>query len=208
MWVTGAAFLLAHGLLIAALVLRTRRDLPRRTELFWTILTGVVFTALALTGSRLWAKRPASDRNKETVEVYAHQFAWNFRYPGPDGRFGHTETHFINDSGGNPLGIDPSDSSGRDDLTTATLRIPSGRDVVLLLHARDVIHDFFVPELRTKQDVVPGMETALELRVDRAGQYEIACAELCGLGHSQMRALLNVMPPDEYDRWKVRAAQQ
>ena len=80
--------------------------------------------------------------------------------------------------------------------------IPAGRDVLLLLHSRDVIHDFFVRELRTKQDIVPGMEIPLEIHVDRPGQYEIACAELCGLGHSQMRSFLIVMAPDQYDNWK------
>ena len=88
---------------------------------------------------------------------------------------------------------------------TATLRVPVGRPVLLVLHSRDVIHDFFVRELRTKQDVVPGMEIPLEIMVDRAGQWEIACAELCGLGHSQMRSLLIALPPDEFDRWKASA---
>jgi cytochrome c oxidase subunit 2 len=74
--------------------------------------------------------------------------------------------------------------------------------VLLRLHSRDVIHDFFVPELRTKQDIVPGIEIPLELHVDRPGNYEIACAQLCGLGHSQMRSVLIVMPATEYDQWK------
>jgi cytochrome c oxidase subunit II len=74
--------------------------------------------------------------------------------------------------------------------------------VLLRLDSRDVIHDFFVRELRTKQDIVPGMEIPLEVHVDRRGEYEIACAELCGLGHSQMRSLMIVMPPAEYDQWK------
>ena len=86
-----------------------------------------------------------------------------------------------------------------------SLRIPAQRDVLLLLHSRDVIHDFFVRELRTKQDIVPGMEIPLELHIDQSGRYEIACAELCGLGHSQMRSFLIVMPPEEYDRWKEQS---
>jgi len=85
---------------------------------------------------------------------------------------------------------------------TASLRIPAGRDVLLLLHSRDVIHDFFVRELRTKQDIVPGMEIPLEVHVDGPGEYEIACAELCGLGHSQMRSFLIVMNGDDFDHWK------
>lgn len=171
-------------------------------EVVWTLATAAVFLTLAFTGSRSWAKVPERVKGEETIEVYAHQFAWNFRYPGPDNQFGVTAPKFISDAAGNPFGIDPADKVGVDDIVTASLRIPAGRDVLLLLHARDVIHDFFVRELRTKQDIVPGMEIPLEIHVDQPGQYEIACAELCGLGHSQMRSLLIVMPAAEYDEWK------
>jgi cytochrome c oxidase subunit 2 len=138
------------------------------------------------------------------IHVESHQFAWNFHYPGPDGVFGHTDLNLVSDAGGNPLGLDPKDPAGKDDIVSSTLRIASGRDVLLLLHSRDVIHDFFVRELRTKQDIVPGMEIPLELHVNTPGRYEIACAELCGLGHSQMRSILIVLPPDEYARWKAQ----
>jgi len=174
----------------------------RRLEISWIAATAVLFIALSVLGSRGWAKTSTGPAGKEMIEVDSHQFAWNFRYPGPDGLFGRTDIRFISDSGGNPAGIDPKDPAGKDDITTATLRIPAGRDVLLLLHSRDVIHDFFVRELRTKQDIVPGMEIPLDLHVDQPGSYEIACAELCGLGHSQMRSVMIVMPADEYDRWK------
>jgi cytochrome c oxidase subunit 2 len=149
---------------------------------------------------------PAGKRTagKEIIHVEAHQFAWSFHYPGPDGAFGHTNIALISDAGANPIGLDPADPAGKDDIVTATLRIPAKRDVLLLLHSRDVIHDFFVRELRTKQDIVPGMEIPLELRVETPGTYEIACAELCGLGHSQMRSVLIAMPAAEYDQWKLR----
>lgn len=174
----------------------------RWLEIGWTVATAALFLTLSLTGSHGWAKIPARSAGTETIEVYSHQFAWNFRYSGPDGRFGVTSDKFINDAALNPFGIDPADKAGRDDIVTASLRIPVGRDVLLLLHSRDVIHDFFVRELRTKQDIVPGMEIPLGIHVDRPGQYEIACAELCGLGHSQMRSLLIVMEPQAYDKWK------
>ena len=174
----------------------------RGLELTWLATTAALFLTLALLGSRGWAKVPTTAPGKEIIEVHSHQFAWNFRYPGPDGRFGRTGIEFISDAGGNPVGIDSKDPAGKDDIVTANLRIPAQRDVLLLLHSRDVIHDFFVPELRTKQDIVPGMEIPLEIHVDQPGSYEIACAELCGLGHSQMRSLLIVMPPAEYDQWK------
>jgi cytochrome c oxidase subunit 2 len=215
MWIAGIIFTAAQ-LGLAWALLRKRRTPdsgagkpePAWLEYTWTGATAVLFLALAAAGSRTWAKMPDQNATVETIEVYAHQFAWNFRYPGPDGRFGRTQIDQISDSGGNPMGVDPKDPRGRDDITTATLRVPVGRNVLLVFHSRDVIHDFFVRELRTKQDVVPGMEIPLEIRVDRPGEYEIACAELCGLGHSQMRSLLIAMPPAEYDQWKATAADQ
>jgi cytochrome c oxidase subunit 2 len=212
LWLTGGIFLAAQ-ILLAWTILRGRRAVVSsaanghgKLELFWTVAAATVFLSLAFAGSRSWAKVPAPGEGKEIIEVYAHQFAWNFRYSGPDKRFGVTGTQFISDAGGNPFGIDPADKSGTDDIVTASLRIPAGRDVLLLLKARDVIHDFFVRELRTKQDVVPGMEIPLEIHVNTPGRYEIACAELCGLGHSQMRSLLIVMPPAEYEEWKRNEA--
>lgn len=208
LWICGFIFVAVH-LLLAWTLLRGRRQGARSAssghralEATWTATTAILFIALSVLGSRGWAKTPGGPAGKEVIEVDAHQFAFNFRYPGPDSLFGRTALQFISDSGGNPAGIDPKDPAGKDDITTANLRIPAGRDVLLLLHSRDVIHDFFVRELRTKQDIVPGMEIPLELHVDRPGSYEIACAELCGLGHSQMRSVMIVMPAGEFDQWK------
>jgi cytochrome c oxidase subunit 2 len=204
LWIIGIAFVAAQILLAYAALTRSHSAAPksRWLEIGWTVVTAAVFLTLAGLGSRGWARTPGSPVGKEVIEVYSRQFAWNFRYPGADGRFGKTRIDLISDSGGNPLGLDPSDPNGEDDIVTASLRIPAGRDVLLLLHSRDVIHDFFVRELRTKQDIVPGMEIPLEIHVDRAGEYEIACAELCGLGHSQMRSFMIVMTGGDFDRWK------
>jgi cytochrome c oxidase subunit 2 len=208
LWICGVIFVGAQVLLAWTILRgRKRQTAPathghRGLEITGLTAAAVLFVALALLGSRGWAKIPAQKANEEVIEVHAHQFAWSFHYPGRDGRFGHTALEFISDAGGNSVGIDPKDPAGKDDIVTATLRIPAGRDILLLLHSRDVIHDFFVRELRTKQDIVPGMEIPLELHADRPGIYEIACAELCGLGHSQMRSVLIVMTPEEYDRWK------
>jgi cytochrome c oxidase subunit 2 len=209
LWITGIIFIAAQ-ILLAFAIFRSRKSRNSSAtashaglELTWTTVTAALFITLSILGSRGWAKIPDRARAAEIIEVDSHQFAWSFRYPGPDGRFGRTSIEFINDSGGNPAGIDPSDPSGKDDIVTASLRVPVNRDVRLMLHSRDVIHDFFVRELRTKQDIVPGMEIPLQLHIDLPGNYEIACAELCGLGHSQMRSLLIVMPADEYDRWKL-----
>ena len=208
LWITGIIFITVQ-LLLAWTILRGRRRAAvssiaghRGLEWTWLAITAALFLTLSFLGSKGWARIPVQKSGEEVIEVHAHQFAWSFRYSGPDGRFGHTAIEFISDAGANPVGIDPKDSAGKDDVVTANLRIPAQRDVLLLLHSRDVIHDFFVRELRTKQDIVPGMEIPLELHVEQPGKYEIACAELCGLGHSQMRSFLIVMPPAEYDRWK------
>ncbi len=208
LWIAGVIFVAAQ-VLLAWTILRGRKRAAaspvsghRRLELTWMTATGALFITLSVLGSYGWAKIPNRKAGEETIEVDAHQFAWNFRYAGPDGRFGRTAVRFISDAGGNPVGIDAEDPAGKDDIVTASLRIPAHRTVLLLLHSRDVVHDFFVRELRTKQDIVPGMEIPLELHVDTAGTYEIACAQLCGLGHSQMRSFLIVMPPEDYDRWK------
>jgi cytochrome c oxidase subunit 2 len=210
LWITGFVFIAAQ-LLLAWTILRGRKQTQpsgvsgsRMLEVIWTSCTVVLFLAMALLGSRGWAKTVTGTAGKEVIHVEAHQFAFNFHYPGPDGKFGHTDLKLVSDASGNPLGLDSNDPAAKDDIVTSTLRIPAQRDVLLLLHSRDVIHDFFVRELRTKQDIVPGMEIPLELHVDVPGSYEIACAELCGLGHSQMRSVLVVMPPEEYDRWKVQ----
>lgn len=206
LWVTGLIFVVVQ-LLLAWIILSKTRAISgnhKTLERAWALGTAILFIALSISGSRGWARTPSPATGKETIRVDAHQFAWNFHYAGPDGRFGHTSLKLINDAAGNPEGLDPRDPSGKDDIVSATLRIPAGRDVLLLLNSRDVIHDFFVRELRTKQDVVPGMEIPLELNVTKTGTYEIACAELCGLGHSQMRSVLIVMPAAEFDQWKNR----
>lgn len=208
LWITGAIFLAAQ-LSLAWTVIRSRRKhTPVKSsghlglELVWTAATATLFIGLSIVGSQNWAKPPSDAAKKETIEVYAHQFAWSYRYPGPDGKFGKTSIDLISDANENPMGLDPTDPAAHDDRITKTLRIPAGRDILLLLHSRDVIHDFFVRELRTKQDIVPGMEIPFAMRADHIGTYEIACAELCGLGHSQMQSRLIVVAPEEYDRWK------
>ena len=205
LWITGILFVAAQ-LILAWIVLRrpgvSRPSTGVRASWLAAAAMIAVEVTLAAHGSSPLTATPS--KNPETIEVYAHQFAWNFRYPGADGVFGRVKTEFIADAAGNPIGIDPSDSRGKDDIVASTLRIPAGRDVRLLLHSRDVIHDFFVRELRTKQDIVPGMVIPLDIHADRPGQYEIACAELCGLAHNQMHSILIVMPASEYDQWKLQ----
>lgn len=199
----GPLFLLAQGLLVVA-VRRGRRRGPRRSALLEgaaAAAVAAIFTVLGITGAHAWSASPSA-QPPEIIEVYAHQFAWNFRYPGPDGRFGKTDVGLINDAALNPMGLDLHDPDAADDIVTSTLRVPVGRPITLLLQARDVIHDFFVRELRLKQDIVPGMRIPYRFQATRTGTFEIACAELCGLGHSQMHSLLQVLSEADYQAWK------
>lgn len=195
LWVSALIFLIAHLFLISLTLPFRRKVLHPRFEFVWTFIAVLLFSDLALTGTRIWAgvRTNPIPPGAVRVEVLAHQFAWSFRSPGPDGKFGRTALKYVNDPAGNPFGVDPSDPAGRDDVTTATLTVPAGRDIILTLRSRDVIHDFFVRELRLKQDAVPGMDIPYRFRADIPGIYEIACSELCGLGHSQMRSTLAVV---------------
>jgi cytochrome c oxidase subunit 2 len=179
-----------------------------RLELVWVSATAFLFWGLLALGIRVWAgvQFSAAAPDAEVIEVLAQQFAWNFRYPGADGKFGRTEIKYIDDAAGNPFGLDERDPRAKDDIVAGTLRIPAGRQVKLMLMARDVIHSFFVRELRVKQDLVPGMTIPMHFVADKPGTYEVPCTELCGLGHSQMRTRMIVMPPAEYERWKREQA--
>lgn len=164
----------------------------------------------------LWAARVdelPSDREALVVQVTGEQFAWNVRYPGPDGVFGRTDIKMI-DLQTNPLGLDRSDPAAKDDVTTLNqLYLPVNKPVIIRLRSKDVIHSFGVPEFRVKQDAVPGLTipiwfipnvTTAEMRT-RTGnpnfQYEIACAQLCGLGHFRMRGFVTVQTAEEFQTW-------
>lgn len=207
---TGVIFVLSQAAL-GWLVVRFRDDGTRslyshgssKLELVWTSATAVIFIGLLMLGQHVWADvhMARTPLNALRIEVLAKQFAWSFRYAGEDGKFARTSLKLVNDASGNPFGIDTQDPASKDDKTTGALRVPVGVPVELILRSRDVIHNFFVRELRIKQDVVPGMEIPLLFQADRIGEYEIPCSELCGLGHHQMRSRLIVMERGDFDRW-------
>lgn len=210
LWVAGLIFLLSQALLCWVIFRFRDRGLPasraegsRKLEILWSAATGVVFIGLAAAGQGIWARVHLENSSPDSirVEVLARQFAWSFRYPGADGSFGRIDIRQVDDSAGNPFGIDSRDSRGRDDITTALLHVPAGQPVELLLRSRDVIHSFFVRELRLKQDVVPGMTIPLRFTAEKPGTYEVPCSELCGLGHHQMRSALVVMTTEAFEAW-------
>jgi cytochrome c oxidase subunit II len=164
----------------------------------------------------LWAARVdhlPSESEALVVEVTGEQFAWNVHYPGPDGKFGRTDIKLL-DMQSNPLAIDRDDPAAKDDVTTLNqLYLPVNKPIIVRLRSKDVIHSFGVPEFRVKQDAVPGLTipiwftpnvTTAEMRT-RTGnsefQYEIACAQLCGLGHAKMRGFVTVVSADEFQKW-------
>lgn len=155
---------------------------------------------------------PAPDKNPLTVRVVAQQFAWNIHYPGPDGKFGRTSPEY-NDEVTNPIGLDPNDPAGQDDVTTINqLHIPLGRPVIARLSSKDVIHSFAIPVLRVKQDVIPGMELPIWFtatsRGEKDGVYDIHCAQLCGLGHYRMKGQVNIHEPADFEEWYASAGEE
>jgi len=176
-----------------------------RMEIAWTLLTFVLFVGLNLASSTIWASerfRPAQP-GALRVEVTGMQFQWYFRYPGPDGKFGATKPELIDPSSGGEgaVGLDPSDPASKDDVVAGTMYVPVGREVELTLRAHDVIHSFFVPSMRFKQDAVPGLAIQMHFTPIATGDYEIACAELCGMGHYKMHGMLKVVSQQEFDTW-------
>lgn len=173
-----------------------------RLEILWTGITALVFVGLGILGQRMWVELHLNEAPPEAIKVnlVAQQFQFNFHYPGPDGVFGKTEPRFINDSGLNYVGLDPADAQGKDDSQTTTLAVPAGRPVEVTMRSKDVIHNFFVPALRFKQDAVPGLSLKVHFtaKTDKVGKYEIPCAELCGSLHYNMKSFMLVLPEEEY----------
>ena len=214
--IVGIVFTLAH--LALGWVVFRYRDRGKKAvysrgnntmEVLWTLATLVLFVGLGIYAEKAWAEvhfRGAAPGAVQ-IEVIGQQFKWYFRYPGTDGKFGRTDPRLVNDEGQNYFGLDPQDSAGKDDIVTPIIAVPVNREVELTLHGKDVTHSFFVRELRLKQDAVPGLNIRIHFTATQIGRYEIACAELCGLGHDNMRSFLQVMSDDDYQKWlKEQAA--
>jgi len=176
------------------------------------LLVGTEVLALGIFGTKAWGSvyftPPAADAVQ--IQAQAGQFAFYFRYPGPDGKFGQIHPEMINEASENFFGIDQTnDPAAKDDIVTAELAIPVNKEVHLLMHSKDVGHSFFVPELRIQQDFVPGLDVSVHFTANKAGRYEIVCTQLCGLGHYNMKAYLNVLSQADYEDWlKKQAALQ
>jgi len=181
-------------------------DSPR-LEMTWTLVTAAILAVFLFNALNLWAKvnsRPPADA--VLIEVTGQQFAWNVRYPGKDGVLGKTD--HLQASQDNPIGLVKDDPAAKDDLLLLNqLYLPKDRPVRVQVRSMDVIHSFFLPNFRVKQDAMPGMTIEIWFIPKETGDFEIACAEHCGLGHYRMRGQVHVVPAADLDKAVAEAAQ-
>ena len=157
---------------------------------------------LAFFSIPVWSARVdafPSERESIVVRIVAEQFAWNVHYPGPDGRFGRTDIALLGPA--NPLGLDRNDPAAKDDITTINqLNLPVNRPVIVHLSSKDMVHSFALPQMRVKQDVIPGIAQPVWFTPTQTGEWEIPCSQLCGLGHYRMRGFYTIQTQAEYER--------
>jgi len=175
------------------------------------LLVGTEILALGVLGQKAWASVYFTPPKPDAIQIQAQaeQFAFYFRYPGPDGKFGGLHPDKIDEGNQNYFGLDPAnDVDSRDDIVAGELVIPVNREIQLMMHAKDVGHSFYVRELRIQQDFVPGLDLSVHFTATKIGKYEIVCTQLCGLGHYNMKAYLNVMSEADYENWLKQQASQ
>lgn len=207
------------GLLFAFMLFRFRRSrqpkavyhgttshVSKWAEIGVFVVECVLLFGISIPAWSRWTTRPSNEQNALEIRVVGEQFAWNIHYPGPDGIFGKTDVNHV--SASNPLGIDPSDPHGQDDVATLNqLHLEVNRPVIVRLTSKDVIHSFFLPYMRVKQDATPGMEVPVHftpVRTSGAETWEIACAQLCGLGHYRMKGQFQVHTKGDFDAWMAQ----
>ncbi len=206
LWIALALLGLAHLLLLASLIRRGRNERPASqllTEYLPLAAITLLFIFLGIRAEQLWAAQryTGADLSAMQVEVTGVQFAWYFRYPGRDARFGVTNLSLADPASGNPLGLDQRDPYAADDFVSSQLILPAGREVDLALRSSDVIHGFAVPALRLKQNAMPGETTHVHFTPTTPGEYAILCTQVCGSGHYRMNATLRVLPLDQFNVW-------
>jgi cytochrome c oxidase subunit II len=190
-WITGITFILVAVTMIAFLVMY--RDRPGRRarythgstplEIAWTVVPALILVVLTLLSVPAWSKiKMTMPQTDFVLQVTAKQFNWQVTYPGADGKFGTADDKTLLDE----------------------MHVPVNKVVRVNLKSQDVIHSFFVPQFRMKQDAVPGREIAQWFEATKPGKYELPCAELCGFGHSGMRGWIYVHTKDDYDKWAAQ----
>ena len=169
-------------------------------EVAVAVIEGILLVFYAIPAWATRVTRFPSESEAVVVRVVGEQFAWNIHYPGPDGRFGRTDIRKV--SADNPLGLDRTDPNAKDDVTTINqLYLPENRPVLVHLSSKDVIHSFGLIEMRVKQDAIPGMTMPVWFVPTRRGEYDLACSQLCGLGHFRMHGFVTVQTDAEFRKW-------
>lgn len=208
-WITGIVFSVVV-LFMAYCIWRFRHREGRRAayepesprlEWWLTVVTAVGVAAMLAPGLFVWQHFVTVPDGASEFEVVGQQWQWSFRLPGKDGRLG--AVSIDNVSADNPLGLNPDDPNGQDDVVIEgdDLHLPIGKPLKVLLRSIDVVHDFYVPEFRAKMDIVPGMVTYFWFTPTRAGTYDVLCFELCGVGHVNMRGMVVVEEDSAYQAW-------
>lgn len=203
-------FFIAVNLFLAYTLLRYRhRERARaayepdnkRLERWLTGITTVGIAALLAPGLLVYASYVSAPRDALVLEVLGQQWQWRYRFPGAGGKLGATDPRFV--SATNPFGLDPADPAGRANILVDSneVHLPLGRPVKVLLRSHDVLHDFYVPPIRARMNLVPGMVTSFWFTPTQPGRYEVLCAQLCGVGHSQMRGAMVVEDEAHFQAW-------
>lgn len=172
-----------------------------RLERRLTFWTAIGIAGMLAPGLIAWNEYVTVPDEADVVEAVGQQWQWAYRFPGADGVLGTAAVAHMTPE--NPFGINPTDPYGRDDVLveTSELHLPLGRPVKMVLRSKDVLHDFYVPQFRAKMDLVPGIVTYFWLTPTLAGSFDILCAELCGVGHYQMRGTVVVETQEAFDSW-------
>ena len=209
--ITGIFFVAINLFVVYALIRyrhregrRARHEPENRKLERWLIVgTSVGIVALLAPGLVVYANYVRPPPDALVLEVVGLQWQWHYRFPGADGKLGATDARFV--QGGNPLGLDPNDPAGQDDLLVMSneVHLPLGKPVLVLIRSHDVLHDFYVPPFRARMNSVPGQISRFWFTPTVAGRYEALCAQLCGVGHPNMRGFVVVEDPAAFQAWQA-----
>ncbi len=209
-YLTAAVFVLTQTVYIYYLVKYRKRPGSKayyshgnnKLEIIWTAIPTAIFLGLVIYSNRLWSElHSPPPENSVKVDVVSYQFGWDMRYAGADGQLGKVDVHSY--SVDNKFGLVPDDAAGDDDFSSTELVIPVNRPVHIYLHSRDVIHSFYVPQFRLYQAAVPGRTIAwVWFEPTRTGNFELACSQICGSGHYNMKAPIRVVTQEEFEKWQ------
>jgi len=209
LWVCGISFVVLNVFLAYSIVRYRHREGHRAhydpesvtLERRLTVWTAVGIAALLAPGLIAWKEYVTVPKDAAVFEAVGQQWQWTFRFPGKDGVLGTVSSRRV--SPDNPFGMDPNDPFGRDDVLveSSEVHIPRGQPIKAVLRSKDVLHDFFVPQIRAKMDLVPGTVTYFWFTPQRTGTYEILCAELCGVSHYTMRGTMVIDEQPAFDAW-------